>query len=160
MKTTSRRQQSGITHGQREVWMSLIVGQDVADGLVDHGEERAKSTQSGVVHNVLLNFCELQRLHDNTVRREVGSENSGTVTLHLQRVTDVVTEGSRCTGCRRGATGIFLILQRVEAQLLQEVPADHLCAEDVLAEPDHSATRDSGKSSKLKVLHFKHDAYL
>ena len=42
----------------------------------------------------------------------------------------------------------------------EEVVEDHLSAEDVLAEPNHAASRDGGESGEAQILNLEHDANL
>ena len=52
---------------EREVRVELVVVEDVPDHLVEHGEERAESSESGEVHDMLRLMGMLQTASHQTV---------------------------------------------------------------------------------------------
>ena len=66
--------------------MGVVVVDDVAHTLVQHGEERVERPEAGEVHDVLVLLGgPLQALDHQAVRREVGAKHVGAVHLHLFR---------------------------------------------------------------------------
>lgn len=65
--------------------MTVVVGDDVPGGLVEHREERAERTQSREVHDMLQLLTILQALTHKTIGHKVWLKNSSTVTLDLQQ---------------------------------------------------------------------------
>ena len=53
--------------------MGLVVVQNVADHLVEHGEEGAESSQSSEVHDVVQALGELQAPRHEAIGRKVGA---------------------------------------------------------------------------------------
>ena len=68
-------------HG--EVRVVLVVGEDIPDSLVDHGEECAQSSEPGVVHDVLHLCAKLQAFVDQAISYKVRLQDGGTVSLNL-----------------------------------------------------------------------------
>ena len=67
-----------------EVVVSVVVLQNVANSLIEHGKERAQGSESGEVHDVLLGEGVLQGTDDQGIRGEVWGEDVSTVRLDLQ----------------------------------------------------------------------------
>ena len=63
--------------------MGLVVVDDVADHLVEHGEEGVEGPQASEVHDVVQPLSILQRLHHQPIRGKVGAEQVGTIVLNL-----------------------------------------------------------------------------
>ena len=55
---------------------------------------------------------------------------------------------------------ILSLVQWDAAYASQEVVEDHVGAEDILTEPDHTTARHSGQSGILQVLYLKHYTHL
>ena len=64
--------------------MLVVVEQDVADHLVEHGEERAEGPEPGEVHDVLLSGGVLKALGNQVVRGKEGLNNCGNLVLNLK----------------------------------------------------------------------------
>ena len=52
-----------MAHRHVEVLVGVVVVEDVADHLVEHGEEGVECTQAGEVHDVVQLLGKLERLH-------------------------------------------------------------------------------------------------
>ena len=51
------------TDRHREVWMRLVVVEDISNKLVEHGEERVEGAKTSEVHDVIQVLCMLQGPH-------------------------------------------------------------------------------------------------
>ena len=71
-------------HG--EVCVLVVVEQDVADHLVEHGEERAEGPEPGEVHDVLLGGGVLEALGNQVVRSKERLDDRRYLVLHLKAV--------------------------------------------------------------------------
>ena len=64
--------------------MLVVVEQDVANHLVEHGEEGAQGSQPGEVHDVLLGGRVLEALANQIVRGKEWLDYCGHLVLHLE----------------------------------------------------------------------------
>ena len=97
----------------------------------------------------------LKRADDHSVRCKVNLEDTGNIALHLhswRKHFFLLLVGSAANDV------FFAFFQRNVTQTGQEVFENHFGGEDVLREPDHSATRNGGQCGLFEILHFKHDA--
>ena len=78
--------------------------------------------------------------------------------LHLRGQS--VFLGSSGSTCGASKAQVLTIVNGGVAHSSQKVLKDHFHTQHILAEPDHPTSTDSGRSSKAKVLHFKHYANL
>ena len=73
------------THLEGEVGMELIVIENVADHLVEHGEERAQGSQSCEVHDMVQTLGILQAACHESIGCEIRAQQICTVSLDLGR---------------------------------------------------------------------------
>lgn len=78
--------------------MSLVVVEDIADHLVEHGEESVEGSQASEVHDVVQLLCMHEGLHNQPARGKVSRQQVGTVRLDLA----VGREGGRGRGSEGG----------------------------------------------------------
>ena len=64
--------------------MCAVVGKHIAHTLIQHGEEGVEGTEASEVHDVVQPFAKLQTFDDDTVQREEGRQNTGSIPLNLQ----------------------------------------------------------------------------
>jgi hypothetical protein len=138
--------------------MLLVVSQDVAHQLIQHGKQSSQSPQAGVIHDVLQLIAVLQALGHQAIRREVRQEDGSTLPLQQQSGGDLLL--LLVLTATRKTTVIISFFNWDIAELLQIALKDHLSAQNIFTEPNHTAATHSGQGSKLKVLYFKHDAHL
>ena len=86
-------------------------------------------------------------------------ERRVTAAAHLHLRGQRVFLGSSST-CGASKAQVLTVVNGSVAHSSQKVLKDHFHTQHILAEPDHPTSTDSGRSSKAKVLHFKHYANL
>lgn len=64
--------------------MSMVVGEDVTDALVQHGKERGESSESCKVHDVVQSVCMLQTSVHQAIKSKVRSEDGHYISLNLK----------------------------------------------------------------------------
>ena len=64
--------------------MLVVVEQDIANHLVEHGEQGAEGSQPGEVHDVLLGGCVLKTLGYQVVRGKEWLDYCRHLVLHLE----------------------------------------------------------------------------
>ena len=71
--------------GHREIGMQTVVAVDFAHRLIDHGQQRVQRTNPREIHNVLLVRDEIETPHHQTVRGQVGTQNTHDIALYLKK---------------------------------------------------------------------------
>src|ERR1700744_5428761 len=89
--------------------------------------------------------------------REVRSQNSGNLFLSAQVDTGCIGSILRTPTCEAWCF-IIISIQWHSCQRVKILAIDHSGFDDIVTEPDHSATTDSRKRGVTKMLNLKHDA--
>lgn len=87
-------------------------------------------------------------------------ERRVTAAAHLHLRGQSVFLGSSSSTCGTSKAQVLTVVNGGVAHSSQKVVKDHFHTQHILTEPDHPTSTDSGRSSKAKVLHFKHYANL
>lgn len=63
--------------------MLLVVSQDVANCLVNHGEKSSQGSQSGIIHDVIKVSAIFQAFVHQAIRSKVWLHDGGAISLDL-----------------------------------------------------------------------------
>jgi len=142
-----------------EVRMLGVVLDDVADSLVDQGEEGVQGSGSGEVHDVFDGLGVDQRGADEIAFLKIPLQDVRNLLLRLQVCGGGGVRGQGVSTTSNNISSIILIgIKRYRSQCREVVLVDHGRVDYILAEPNHAATADSGQSRVSEMFHLEHDA--
>ena len=96
------------TYSHWEIWMLLIVDQNISDTLVNHGEEWLQCTHAREIHHMLLLESVLQTLDNQAAWRKVLLNDIHKIFLQLERK---VAQNKWSAIAKMGTVSFYLKLQ-------------------------------------------------